>query len=112
MLFTISDDRSCLPHHLVRLTGDLDIATAPELRAHLLSLFEDGQLIVAVDLDQLEFMDSSGLGVLVGGLKRARTLDGQFALICSRERFLKVLRITGLDSVFPIYASVDSLLTG
>jgi anti-sigma B factor antagonist len=112
MTFTISDDRSNPAHHIIRMTGDLDIATAPELRAHLLTLIEDGQNTFAVDLDGLDFIDSSGLGVLLGGLKRVRGTGGELALICSSEHLLKVLRITGLNSVFPIYVSVDALLVG
>jgi anti-sigma B factor antagonist len=110
MSFTISDDRTNLPHYIVRMTGELDIATAPELRAHLLMLFENGQVTLTVDLDELEFIDSSGLGVLLGALKRARAQEGEISLICSNELVLKVLSITGLNSVFPLYNSVASLL--
>jgi anti-sigma B factor antagonist len=110
--FTITDDRTNLPHHIVRMTGELDVATAPELRAHLLTLFEAGQVTITIDLEQLEFIDSTGLGVLVGALKRARTQDGEISLICMREFVLKLLSITGLNSVFPIYSSVEALLAG
>jgi anti-sigma B factor antagonist len=112
MSFTISDDRTYLPHHIVRMTGELDIASAPELRSHMLALLNDGQVNLAVDLDQLEFMDSSGIGVLLGALKRARMQDGEVALICSNELILTVLRITGLNSVFPVYGSVEALQAG
>jgi anti-sigma B factor antagonist len=112
MAFTVRDDRTNPPHHIVRMTGDLDVATAPELRSHLLTLIEDGQAALTVDLDGLDFMDSSGIGVLLGALKRARTKDGEVTLICSNELLLTVLSITGLNSVFPIYDSVESLLAG
>jgi len=60
-----------------------------------------------VDLQKVEFMDSSGLGVLVGGLKRVKSHQGSVTLVCTQENILKIFRITGLVKVFPIFSSQD-----
>ena len=59
-----------------------------------------------VDLDGVEFLDSTGLGVLVGALKRVRTNNGELALVCSESRILKVFEITGLTKVFPMHRTL------
>jgi len=65
-----------------------------------------------VDLQNVTFMDSTGLGVLVGRLKLVRTHDGSLSLVCSNDRVLKVFAITGLDKVFRIYPTVEQALAG
>ncbi len=61
---------------------------------------------IVVDLEKVDFLDSTGLGVLVGGLKRVRSHDGSLQLVCTHEKILKIFRITGLTKVFPIHSSV------
>jgi anti-sigma B factor antagonist len=61
-------------------------------------------------MEKVEFLDSTGLGVLVGGLKRVRSYDGTLRLVCSQEKILKVFRITGLTKVFPIHATLQEAL--
>jgi ABC-type transporter Mla MlaB component len=63
---------------------------------------------VVVDLDGVEFLDSTGLGVLVGAMKRLRLANGRFWLVCGKEPLLKIFRITALDQVFPIYPTVEA----
>jgi anti-sigma B factor antagonist len=96
---------------LVVLRGDLDLATAPELRECLVKVIDEGARIV-VDLERVDFLDSAGLGILVGGLKRARTGGGELELICTSREVLKPLEITGLDRVFTIHPGRDSALGG
>jgi anti-sigma B factor antagonist len=91
------------------MTGELDFATMPQLRGHLLTLIEDKQVSLVVDLDGLEFVDSSGLSVLVSTLKRARDAGGDLHLVCSNEHRLTLLRVTGLDQVFTICRSAEEL---
>jgi anti-sigma B factor antagonist len=88
--------------HLLRLTGELDMATAHKLRDQLTSLADDGARHVTVDLSDLEFIDSTGLSVLVTGLKRLREQGGDLALRSPRPSTRKILEITGLTEVFPI----------
>jgi anti-sigma B factor antagonist len=66
-----------------------------------------GAYNIVIDLEAVEFLDSTGLGVLVGGLKKVRAHDGSLELICSQERLLKIFRITGLAKVFVIHDSAD-----
>jgi anti-sigma B factor antagonist len=96
---------------LVALRGDLDLATAPELRQCLVEVIDEGARIV-VDLESVGFLDSAGLGILVGGLKRARTAGGELELVCSSRDVLKPLEITGLDRVFTIHSGRDAALGG
>ena len=96
---------------VVQVTGEVDVYTAPKLREQLVSLVDAGRYDIVVDMDGVEFLDSTGLGVLVGGLKRVRTHDGSLRLVCSQERILKIFRITGLTKVFPIYDSVSEAVT-
>ena len=91
---------------VVSVAGEIDVYTAPKLREQIVQLVEDGRYHLVVDMEQVEFLDSTGLGVLVGGLKRVRAHDGSLHLVCTQERILKIFRITGLTKVFPIHATV------
>jgi anti-sigma B factor antagonist len=95
------------PWMVVAVSGEVDVATAPRLREQLIALVTDGHYRIVVDLDAVEFIDSTGLGVLVGALKRVRTLDGDMALVCNYPRIRKGFEITGLTRVFPMYPSVE-----
>lgn len=92
---------------VVGVRGEVDLYTAPRLKERLADLSAHGKSQVAVDLQGVEFMDSTGLGVLIGALKRSREAGGTLSLIAPREPVVKVLAITGLDKVFPIHASVE-----
>jgi anti-sigma B factor antagonist len=92
---------------VVEAKGEIDLYTAPKLKEELGSLVEQDRVRIVIDLADVEFLDSTGLGVLIGSLKRCRERDGDFALAAPRETVQKVLHITGLDKVFPIHATVD-----
>jgi len=91
---------------VVEVAGEIDVYTAPKLREQLAELVDAGRHDIVVDMQRVEFLDSTGLGVLVGGLKRIRQHDGSMNLVCTQERILKIFRITGLTKVFPIHESV------
>ena len=95
---------------VVTVEGEIDIYTAPRLRELLIDLVSKGSYQLVVDLDKVGFLDSTGLGVLVGGLKRVRPHDGWLDLVCTQERILKIFKITGLTKVFGIYQSVDQAI--
>ena len=95
---------------VIEVGGEIDVYTAPKLRETLISLVDNGRYHLVVDLEKVDFLDSTGLGVLVGGLKRVRTHDGSLSLVCTSERLLKVFRITGLTKVFDIHPDVESAL--
>ncbi|MEP6525743.1 MAG: STAS domain-containing protein [Nocardioidaceae bacterium] len=93
---------------VVEVGGEIDVYTAPKLREALIELVQGGTFNIVVDMEQVEFLDSTGLGVLVGGLKRVRSHDGSMTLVCTQERLLKIFRITGLTRVFEIHPDVDA----
>lgn len=100
------------PHTVLAVRGEVDVYTAPRLREKLVELVSQGKHQVVVDLEGVDFLDSTGLGVLVGGLKRLRSHDGDLSLVCTQPRILKVFEITGLTKVFSIFGSVDEAVGG
>ncbi len=96
---------------IVEVGGEIDVYTAPRLREQLVDMVSEGKYHLIVDMEKVEFLDSTGLGVLVGGLKRVRAHDGSLSLVCTQERILKIFRITGLTKVFRIYDDVGEALT-
>ena len=95
---------------VMKLSGEVDVYTAPEFKARLTESIDQGCSHVVVDLGAVEFMDSSGLGALVSGLRRIKERDGTIRLAGAREPILKVFGITGLDRVFPLFDSVEDAL--
>ena len=95
---------------VLEVGGEVDVYTAPKLREKLVELVGEGHYQIILDMTKVEFLDSTGLGVLVGGLKRVRSHDGSLSLVCNQERILKIFRITGLTKVFPIHDSLDEAL--
>ena len=86
----------------VRVIGDLDCYTAPQLRSALLALVEDGTREVTLDVGGTQFMDSTGLSVLVGGLKRLRESGGNMVVKAPSPATLRLFEVTGLSTVFDI----------
>ena len=93
---------------VLAVTGEIDVATAPHLREQLVQLVAQGHHHLVVDLEGVDFLDSTGLGVLVGALKRVRLQEGELTLVCTQPRIVKVFDITGLSKVFTLHESVDS----
>src|SRR5688500_5982848 len=94
---------------VVDVTGDLDMASAPALRQLILQLVSNGARLVAVDLTAADFVDSTGLGMLVAALKRVRTHDGELVVICPEPRLRRIFELTELVSVFALRDSADQL---
>jgi anti-sigma B factor antagonist len=86
--------------------GEIDYATGPQLKEAITDSLVAGRLHLVIDMLGVEFIESTGLGALIGGRRRARTLDGSLSLVCGESTVLKVLKITGLDKVFEIHDSV------
>jgi anti-sigma B factor antagonist len=86
----------------VTVEGEVDVATAPALRDELYRLIEQGTNQIVVDLSGMDFIDSTGLGVFVGALKRAREGGGGIELRGLQPAARKVFDITGLSSAFMI----------
>ena len=99
-------------YSVLAVSGEVDVATVPRLREQLHGLVAQGSNKIVVDLDSVDFLDSTGLGVLVGALKRVRSNDGELSLVCTQPRIRKVFEVTGLTKVFNLYDSVDEAVSG
>jgi anti-sigma B factor antagonist len=98
--------------YVITLAGEVDLYTAPEFKQRLLDVIGNGAKNVIVDFSDTTFIDSTTLGVLVGGVKRLRTNDGQLSLVCSDRNITKIFEITGLDRVFTIHATREEAVAG
>jgi anti-sigma B factor antagonist len=103
MNFDIKTEQLGDDAYVISLTGEVDLYTAPEFKQQLLEVIGQGGKQVIVDFSNTTFIDSTTLGVLVGGVKRLRTNEGQLSLVCSDRNITKIFEITGLDRVFTIY---------
>ena len=110
MNFDIKTEQLSENTYVISLAGEVDLYTAPEFKQQLLEVIGQGGTEVVVDFTDTTFIDSTTLGVLVGGVKRLRTNDGQLSLICSDRNITKIFEITGLDRVFPIHGTRDEAL--
>lgn len=93
---------------VVAVTGELDMATAPRLRQELVGLAASNQHAVVIDLAGVDFLDSTGLGVLLGALKRVRAAGGHLALARAEPQVAKVFEITRLVDIMPLHDSVEA----
>jgi anti-sigma B factor antagonist len=91
----------------VALRGEVDLASAPQFRRALHDLIDQGNMRVVLDLENLEFMDSTGLGVLIGCLKRLKEGEGELVLERVRPAVSRVFEVTGLDRIFTIHSEVQ-----
>jgi len=96
--------------HFFVLHGDLDVATSPALRAMLVDAASNGKHHIIVDLSSLEFLDSTGLGALIGANKRAQESGGEVRLVTQEGQILRLLSITGLLDIFRVYPSIEDAL--
>ncbi|MDX6401683.1 MAG: anti-sigma factor antagonist [Gaiellaceae bacterium] len=107
MNFDIKTEQLGNDAYVISLAGEVDLYTAPEFKQQLLEVIGQGGKQVVVDFSNTTFIDSTTLGVLVGGVKRLRTNEGQLSLVCSDRNITKIFEITGLDRVFTIYPTRD-----
>jgi anti-sigma B factor antagonist len=94
---------------VVAVDGEVDVYAAPALRDGLTELLQNGSSVV-VDLSEVGFLDSTGLGALVAARTAAAEQGAALPLVCTHQRILKLFTITGLDGVFRIYDTVDAAL--
>jgi anti-sigma B factor antagonist len=111
MNFDIKTEQLGGDAYVISLAGEVDLYTAPEFKQQLLEVIGQGGKQVVVDFTNTTFIDSTTLGVLVGGVKRLRTNDGQLSLVCSDRNITKIFEITGLDRVFTIYPTRDEAVS-
>jgi anti-sigma B factor antagonist len=92
------------------LSGSLDIATSPTVRASLLEASARGDHRLIVDLTNVDFLDSTGLGALIGAQRRAKEFDGEVRLVVKEGQIVRLLRITGLLKIFAVYSTLHDAL--
>jgi anti-sigma B factor antagonist len=96
---------------VLRVTGEVDVYTAPMLRMRIRELAAGGAVHLIADLGEVDFLDSTGLGALVGGLRRLREDGGSLALVITTPPILRIFQITGLTKVFDTWPSVTDAVT-
>ena len=95
---------------ILAVHGDADLHAAPELRERIRGAIDEGANTVVVDLSATTLIDSTSLGVLLGGMKRLREQDGQIRLVVPRPEVRRVFEITMLDRIFPLHDTQEEAL--
>ena len=96
---------------VIKLDGEVDVYTAPQLKQQIIGMLDNNIIHVIVDLTDVEYLDSTALGVLIGGLKRLREREGSLSLVCPNPRIRRIFEITGLDRIFDIHQTEDQALS-
>lgn len=93
---------------IVEVSGEIDMYTASDLRDKLLALLAEGVTELGIDVNGVEFCDSTGLGVFIGVLRRLREVGGSLIIVCARPQMLKIFQLTGLEKVLDIRATLPT----
>ena len=112
MDFAITDRKLNDDTHVVAVTGEIDLFTAPEFKQRVSAPIDAGRSNVIIDLTATTFIDSSSLGVLIGAHRRLKLRGGSLVVVCDNDAIVKTFRITGLDGVFTLVKSLDDALDG
>ncbi len=105
-MLEIAVDRSEAPAYvLLRPAGELDAYTVAQFREALGELAEENRVVI--DLSDVPFMDSAGLGALIGGIRRIREAGGRITVACARPNLMRLLHTTGFDRIVPVEEAVD-----
>jgi anti-sigma B factor antagonist len=109
--FRIDDEAVDATTHVVAVTGEVDLFTAPEFKQRIAAPIDEGRKRVIVDLSDVTFIDSSSLGVLIGAHKRLALRGGSLVIVCHDRAIVNTFKITGLDGVFEIVGSRDEVVS-
>ena len=101
--FEISEESPDERTHVINVRGEIHVSTAPRFSQRLNDAIETGKTGVVLDLGGVGFIDSTGLSVLLNGLRRVTRQRGRLALVCSNPTVLRLFEITRLDSTFDIF---------
>jgi anti-sigma B factor antagonist len=96
--------------HVVSLRGEIDALTAPRLGRRLFGLADEGKRGIVVDLSEVTFMDSTGIGVLLNALRHFALRHGRLVLVCPTERVMRPFQVTGLVGHLTIFESREKAL--
>jgi anti-sigma B factor antagonist len=89
--------------YVVELSGEIDVYTSPKVKDAISELIDQGHYNLIINLEKVRYIDSTGLGVLIGGLKRVREHGGSVSLVCTNPQIKKIFDITGLVKIFGIF---------
>ena len=96
--------------YVVDLNGEIDVYTSPKVKDAIGDLIDKGHYNLVINLEKVRYIDSTGLGVLIGGLKRVREHGGTVNLVCTNPQIKKMFDITGLVKIFGIYDDEDAAM--
>ena len=108
--FSVNSERRGEALGIVTLAGEVDIYTAPRFKECLLEVLDGGVERLVIDLSGVTFIDSTALGVLIGGVRRVNAAGGAMTLVVTSRPVERVLSITGLDRVFTIHESLEDAI--
>ena len=109
--FEITDRKVDDETHVIAVTGEIDLFTAPEFKQRMSALIDAGRSRLVVDLSETTFIDSSSLGVLIGAHRRLKLRGGALLVVSDNEAITKTYKITGLDGVFTLTTSIGEALS-
>jgi anti-sigma B factor antagonist len=101
--FELAAERSDAGVHVINVSGEIHVSTAPSFREQLTGVIESGGTALVLDLTGVEFIDSTGLSVLLSGLRLVSQRHGHLALVCSNPTVMRLFQITSLDATFDIF---------
>lgn len=96
--------------YVVELNGEIDVYTSPKVKDAITELIDQGHYNLVINLEKVRYIDSTGLGVLIGGLKRVREHGGSVSLVCTNPQIKKIFDITGLVKIFGIFDDEDAAM--
>lgn len=92
---------------VIEVQGEIDVYTSPRVKDTINNLIDQGVFSLIISLESVRYIDSTGLGVLIGALKKVREHDGHIVLVCNNPHIRKIFSITGLVKIFEIFATID-----
>lgn len=92
---------------LIEIRGEIDVYTSPSVKNTINELIENGCFNLIISLENVRYIDSTGLGVLIGAIKRVREHDGRIVLVCNNVQIRKIFAITGLVKIFEIFETQE-----
>ncbi|MDQ7822733.1 MAG: STAS domain-containing protein [Candidatus Eremiobacteraeota bacterium] len=96
--------------YVIEVQGEIDVYTSPRVKETINELIEKENYVLIINLEEVRYIDSTGLGVLIGALKKVREHNGSISLICTNPQIKKIFNITGLVKIFGIYKSEEEAI--
>jgi anti-sigma B factor antagonist len=108
--FELEEERSDPGVHVVSVSGEIHVSTAPSFRERLNAVIESGETTLVLDLSAVDFIDSTGLSVLLNGLRLVTQRHGRLALVCTNPTVMRLFEITSLDATFDMFHERDAAI--